>query len=476
MADVNSQVQFDIEMINHYYNNPYDFVVDQIKVTPTAQQEKVLKSLPKCRRIAVRSGNGIGKTALESWIILWFMYTHPDCRVICTATTQSQIQDVLWSEVKKWLDKSNIKHLFTWTATSLYCNKYPNTWFAVAKTSNEPTHFQGFHEQNIMFIVDEASGVMDEIWEAVRGSLTTENAYCLLFGNPNYLEGFFYHAFHSKSDLWTTFQFSALESPQVTKASLDELERDCGGTDTNQWRIRALGEFPADDASDLYIPLSLLEPCLVDKQVVWENDPHADFEYDLGVDIARFGDDDTVMTVSKHNMRYTPNKVIDIVNIQTLRHQPLTAVAGYVISMHKHWNFKSIYVDETGLGSGVYDILHEQGLPVIPVTFNKKVETGKIADTNKEAMYKHLKLLLEKQVRVVNNRKLNKTEEEYDIIRIPKHPHLVTQCVTLHYDYSSSGVLMIHHDDGGHDDYPDSLALSLFRGVKKRVKSSYSIA
>jgi hypothetical protein len=225
-----------------------------------------------------------------------------------------------------------------------------------------------------------------------------------------------------------------------------------------------LGEFPTEESSDLFFPLSLVQGCLTDKANVWLDEPHPDFEYDMGVDIARYGDDETVFTISKHNMRYTPKKWLEVCNISSVIHKPLTEISGRIINLHSKWHFKTIYIDETGIGGGVYDVLKEQGLPVYPVTFNKKLDQA-IPDTNKEAMYRNLKLLMEKQ----------KAGPDI-VLLVPNLPKLVTQLTSMHYEYSSSGTLMIHHEEGGHDDYGDSLALSLFRLVLKKKKASYAIA
>jgi len=464
-----------VDAVNFYYEHPYEFVIDIIGATPTSQQTKVLKCLPLTKRVAARSGNGVGKTALECWIILWFLYVFPYSRVVATAPTQHQLNDVLWAELSKWLSKSKLEPLFNYTATTLSNKKYSETWFAVARSSNEPTNFQGFHEENILFVIDEASGVSDEIWEAVRGSLTTKNAYCFVFGNPNYLSGFFYDAFHKNNEMWQTFHFSSAESELVDRTFIKEIAQDYG-EDSNQYRVRILGEFPLDSATDLYLPLSLTKYAMKDKNELWEDEPHPDFEYDLGVDIARFGDDETVMTISKHNTRYIEHKSIDIVHIYVTRHKPLTVVAGKIIDLYKHWHFKNIFVDETGLGGGVYDMLKEQGLPVTPVTFNKKLDQT-IKDTNKEAFYKHLKILFEKQARHFEDKQKGLISALIpDLFRIVNLPPLITQLATLKFDYSSNGTLMVHHEDGGHDDYPDSLGLSLFRYVLKRKgKSNYII-
>ncbi len=467
------------ESIKYYYENPYDFVVDRLKAQPTWQQAKVLRKLPNKKRINVRSGNGIGKTSLEAWLVLWFMFCFPNCRVPCTAPTNHQLHDVLWPEIKKWLNQSDLNDLFEWTATGLTNRKYSQTWFATARASSEPTNFQGFHEENILFVIDEASGVSDDIFEAIRGSLTTENAYCFIFGNPNYLEGFFYRSFHQNKEMWTSFHFSSLDSPLVKKEFIEEIINDYG-IDSNQYRVRVLGEFPLEDSANIYIPMGLLKYSLVDAKEVWEDDPHADYEYDLGEDPAREGDDEAVFVISKHNTRYVEHKTIDICWGKAFSKSDGPFLMDYTSMLYNKWTFKTIYPDETGMGGFLYDFMKKQNrLPIYPVTFNKLLDPkSPIRDTNKEAMYKSFKNLLEMQRKQSQDKEKGLIANTVPmIIRIPNIPKLVTQIVGLRYEVNeTTGSLSIHHEEGSHDDWADACVLSLFRYVKNKKKSSYAIS
>ncbi len=64
-------------------------------------------------------------------------------------------------------------------------------WFATAKTATKPENMQGFHEDHMLIVVDEASGVADPIMEAILGTLTGDDNKLLLMGNPNRIEGVF---------------------------------------------------------------------------------------------------------------------------------------------------------------------------------------------------------------------------------------------------------------------------------------------
>lgn len=148
-------------------------------------QRDVLRDLAEAPWVTVRSGQGVGKTGVEAVALLWFLTCFRFPRVVATAPTRQQLHDVLWSEVEKWRSNSPLlREILRWTKTYVYLNGYEKRWFAVARTASKPENMQGFHEENMLFIVDEASGVADEIMEAILGTLSGGNNKLLMCGNP----------------------------------------------------------------------------------------------------------------------------------------------------------------------------------------------------------------------------------------------------------------------------------------------------
>ena len=137
-------------------------------------------------RKAVASGHGVGKSALTSWIILWFLATHPHPQAVVTANTGTQLNTKTWRELAKWLQLSLYAETFAWTATKCYHRQHPATWFvaAVPWRADRPEAFAGTHEKHVLVIKDEASAIDDIIWENVEGAMTTPSAFWLAFANP----------------------------------------------------------------------------------------------------------------------------------------------------------------------------------------------------------------------------------------------------------------------------------------------------
>ncbi len=80
--------------------SPSTFVRDALGATPEPWQQEALEALPARKRVAIRSGHGIGKSALLAWLILWFGFTRVDGKIPSTAPTSHQLEDVLLAEVR----------------------------------------------------------------------------------------------------------------------------------------------------------------------------------------------------------------------------------------------------------------------------------------------------------------------------------------------------------------------------------------
>ena len=241
-------------------------------------------------KIAVKSGNGIGKTCDNAWLILWFLFAFPDCQVPCTAPTSSQINDVLWKEIGVWIGRMPkvYRDVYDHTAGYVRIKESPDTWFARARTSRKeaPEAFSGVHAKNVMAIADEASGVPDIIFEYGKGIMTSEFWLFLMFSNPTRTVGTFRKAFKEGSG-WRQYTFNSTQSPVVDHKFVEEKKMD-SGYDSDDYRVFVLGEFPNADAMDDqgYIP-AFIDSDITNAEVSDANAPMAI----LGVDPSGEGHD-----------------------------------------------------------------------------------------------------------------------------------------------------------------------------------------
>lgn len=370
--------RFYSERIPKYQKNPVFFAKEVLMFEPDEWQQKALMDLAKNPKVAVKSGQGVGKTSIEAVALLWFLSCFPYPRVVATAPTKQQLHDVLWSEVAKWQERSPLlKNILKWTKTYIYMIGYEKRWFATARTATKPENMQGFHEDNMLFIVDEASGVADPIMEAILGTLSGKNNKLLLCGNPTKTSGTFFDAFNSDRALYKCHTVSSANSARTNKENIEALIRKYG-RDSNVVLVRVFGEFPNQE-SDVFIILSIIEQC---GSKIYELSEDKGMPYIIfGVDVARFGDDETVI------YRNNRGKLKMVVHRQG---QNLMATVGDIVVQYRKVikefpEYKGkIYVniDDTGLGGGVTDRLKEvkreqklHRLFIIPINAAEKIET-----------------------------------------------------------------------------------------------------
>jgi hypothetical protein len=216
-----------------------------------SKQVEILKALRRHKRVAVRSCHGVGKTATAATAVLDFMTEGP-CRVITTAPTWSQVEQLLWREIAIRHSKIPGEPFGKIFKSAL---EVRSDWFAMGLSTDKPERFQGHHAPRMMLVVDEASGVDEAIYEASEGFLTAEEARVLLIGNPTRPAGTFYKAFQPESG-WYTVHMSAFDAPAFTGEKVSkEAERALitqewvqdakqqWGEDSAAYKIRVLGEF-----------------------------------------------------------------------------------------------------------------------------------------------------------------------------------------------------------------------------------------
>lgn len=332
-----------------------------LHVGPELWQGEFLKDVGEAihgghRRFAVRAGHGVGKTTVEAWVVLWFLLFMRPCKVPITANSQDQLRDVVWAEVSHWHRKlpSFLKAMLDLGAERVSVKADPTEAFAVARTARpeKPEALQGFHSENLLFLIEEASGIDDIIFETAGGALSSEKSWVMMFANPTRTSGYFHRAFHGARAGWRRYHVPCSASSRVSPNYAKNMALE-HGEDSNVYRVRVLGEFPQSE-DDAVIPLGLVEAAVArdiapnEMAIVW------------GVDVARFGDDSSALCKRRGNMLLEPPK--------EWRKMDLMQTAGLVAKEYRETPFQerpaAINIDVIGMGGGVVDRLHELGLPV----------------------------------------------------------------------------------------------------------------
>jgi hypothetical protein len=344
-----------LKMLGAYRKDPVLFVRKVLGAEPTEQQIQLLQAVaPPGARVSVRSGHGTGKTTSLAWIILWHVSLYGDCKVPCTAPTAHQLQDLLWPEARKWADKAHVffRSQILFSAERIWIEGAREMQFAVARTarSDAPEALQGFHAESLLFVIDEASGVPEQVFEVAEGALSTPGARVVMCANPTRTDGYFYRSHHQERKDWVCLHFSCLDSPRVDQAYIDRM-RGRYGEDSSIYRVRVLGDFPLA-SDDVLIPLYEVEGAIArDVQFPAERKI-------AGLDVARFGDDATALVVRQGGA---------VIRMDQWRNLDLMQTVGKVKSLYDDKQFSLVAVDSIGLGAGVVDRLREMQVPTVGV-------------------------------------------------------------------------------------------------------------
>jgi len=296
-------------------------------------------------QIAVASGHGIGKTGLVAWLILWFMSTREFPQVVVTANTSAQLGTKTWRELSKWHKLMINKDWFQWTATRFSHVLYPEVWFAAAIpwTEHNSEAFAGTHEKHVLVVFDEGSGIADKIWEVTEGAMTTPGAMWLAFGNPTQNTGRFSQCFGKYKHRWVTRQIDSRTAKMANKVQIQKWVDDYG-EDHDFVRVRVRGVFPRAGSLQ-FIGLDIVAAAMRRKA-----ESYTQFAKVMGVDVARHGDDQSVITLRQGNHTWPQKK---------LRIPDLMQLADIVAGEIHEFKPDAVFVDATGMGWGVIDRLRQ---------------------------------------------------------------------------------------------------------------------
>ena len=204
---------------------------------------------------ATASGHGIGKSTEVAWLILWSTMTHEDSRGVCTANTEGQLRNKTWPELSKWfalLQFDVLREMFVLEATSLHSTQpgHERTWRfdAIPWSERNPEAFAGLHNagKRIVLLFDEASSIIDAIWDTASGALTDAGTEILFlaFGNPTRNSGYFHSAFKGRHR--TEWRHRMIDGRDVKRTNKAQLQAwiDTYGDDSDFVRVRVKGQFP----------------------------------------------------------------------------------------------------------------------------------------------------------------------------------------------------------------------------------------
>ncbi len=430
-----------------------------------SKQEEIILSVRDNRYTTVRACHDVGKTYIASRTALWFLYSHPQSIVVTTAPTMRQVENLLWRELRAAHESS--RQPLGGEPLKTRLDIAPD-WYAIGASSGDPDKLQGFHAASgdILIIIDEAAGVNEDAFEAIEGMMTSEKARMLMIGNPTSDSGSFRASHHS----WTyanKIHISVFDTPNfvengiknvddLREAKLDKVDIvspylvsprwaqekiDTWGIDSPMFQARVLGNFPSQSVNTI-IPLNYLELAYEKERV--EKIKAKGGPLRIGVDPARFGNDETVITPRYGG--YIPKQEIH-------SKEDTQATAGRILQ-YRSPRPVFIGIDVDGLGGGVYDKLNDEKIDGIAEIYNN----GKALPDATGLTFANLASQLWWRAR------------EMFIageLAIPKDDKLIMQLSTRRYKFTGRGLTVESKDDwkarfkGKSPDRADSLIYSL---------------
>ena len=408
-----------VAFIKKYHSDPNLFVEQVLQIKPDPWQAELLSEVAKnTRKISVRSGHGTGKSTVASWVIIWYFLTKHPCKIVLTAPTSSQLFDALFSEVKSWIRKlpQALQTLLEVTSDRVVLLSAPQDAFVSCRTARAetPEAMAGVHSDNVLLVVDEASGIPEKVFEAAAGSMSGLTATTLMLGNPVRTSGSFYESHHRLKTEWHTMHISCLDSPRVSKEFIREMAVRYG-EDSSAYFVRVLGKFPKTD-DDTILSLALVEDAQNRDVKMSEFTPKI-----WGLDVARFGMDSSVLAERQGTI---------VTELEAWKGKDLMQLVGLVHNKYSECLPSQrpiqIMVDSIGLGAGVVDRLRELDLPVRGINVAESPSMrGQYTNLRAELWFRMKEWL------------------EARDCKIPKDEALFSELVSPRYFFSSTGKLQV---------------------------------
>jgi len=444
--------------------DPVLFAREALGIDPWDRQAEILRALVTDPRIAARSGHKIGKSTGAAVAGLWWLVTRTGATVVMTSASYRQVKGILWKELRRLHRTAKFPiggKLAEDPETGL---QFPDGREIVGLSTKEPERIAGYSGRNLLFLADEASGIPEPIFDAIEGN-RAGGAQLVMFSNPTKPSGTFFDAFHTKRRLYRTIHVSSEETPNargigdvpgLATAEWIAEKRDEWGVGSSLYQVRVRGEFP-EAGDDTVIALSLVD----EARRRWDDDDAGDRRDEkldtrgrlhLGIDVARFGDDDSAIA---------PRRGRKLFPIDVVHGQNTMEIAGRALKtareLRQHGEEKPLLkVDVIGVGAGVADRLREHDdVEVVDVNVAEKAWA-----TDREGRPKFVNLRSQIWFAV------------RDFLKegggLPPDPKLEGELVAPHYAIDSAGRQVVESKDnmkkrlGRSPDRGDAVGLAVY--------------
>ena len=386
-----------------------------------SKQKQIIETVRDNRLVAVRSCHGIGKSFTAAHVAAWWIKAHPadEISVVTTAPSGPQVRAILWKEINRLHVTGKLPGRVNQTEWWI-----GNRMVAFGRKPDDynPEAFQGIHDRFVLVILDEANGIPMSLWTAARSLATSPESRILAIGNPDDPTSEFATVSKPGSG-WKTIQIGYKDTPNFSGEAIpDDLrsllvseewvheQRTRLGEDSPIYISKVLGEFP-EQSEDSLIRISTVRAAQERRLV-------ATGTHTLGVDVARYGSDKTVIAE-----RIGPVGRI----VSTSSQEGTMVTAGRVIEKLRETGADIAAIDTVGVGGGVYDRLEELGQPI------QEMQAGQSAHDNEHFANQRAEWFWG----------LRKRFEDGDIDIDAEDDELASQLLSIKYRPNSRGQIVI---------------------------------
>lgn len=270
------------------------------------RQREICESVVKYPITCVKTGNGVGKSFVDSGIAWWFACLHQNSKTVIAAPTQQQLANVLWAEMLDAQRIANKNGIYLGGKVSGLSVRFGPNWLVEGFGSGSTESRSGRHAFDLLAIIDEASGVAQSVHEAIDSLNPSKRLYT---GNPISPQGKFFELCESagRNPNVNVIEISSLESPHAhlersgwgmaDKGFIDKSRYEYG-EDSLWWLVHILGKFPTELMQAL-LPREWVRQASL---VIPDPDPRDDVRF-MAVDIAKGNNGDPSGILVRNGVR-----------------------------------------------------------------------------------------------------------------------------------------------------------------------------
>jgi hypothetical protein len=149
-----------------------------------SRQREIGQSVDRYRCTIAYTGNAVGKDYLVGGVVPWWLFTRCRSLVIVTGPSQTVLGSVTWKEIRAACDGAAVPlgvKVSAGIKASPLRLAVAGDWGALGYSTTSVERASGQHNRKLLVIVEEASGVEDEIWDALD---SLKYVRLLAIGNP----------------------------------------------------------------------------------------------------------------------------------------------------------------------------------------------------------------------------------------------------------------------------------------------------